>query len=57
MAYVIGPDCVLCGICEEHCPSLAIKFENEKFYIEKSECISCGSCAEVCLIGAITEEQ
>lgn len=55
MVYVIGSDCVLCGICELHCPISCIKFENEKFFIDGTECIDCGSCEEVCLIGAISE--
>ena len=56
MAYVIGRDCILCGICESHCPLGCIKFENEKFFIDRDCCTGCGSCEEVCLPGAISEE-
>jgi NAD-dependent dihydropyrimidine dehydrogenase PreA subunit len=56
MAKKIGPDCVVCGICETQCPVGAIKFENDNFYINSFECTDCGSCEEVCLVGAILPE-
>jgi NAD-dependent dihydropyrimidine dehydrogenase PreA subunit len=56
MAYTIGPDCVLCGICEGECPVSAIKFEDERFVIDSEACTDCGACEEVCLVGAITPD-
>lgn len=47
--------CILCGLCEKRCPTLAVtvdkKAETVKLLVFR--CISCGVCAEICPKDAI----
>jgi len=36
--------CVLCGNCQEICPTNAIKIENNKLTTDISKCNHCGKC-------------
>jgi len=52
MAYVIGEDCVGCGVCMDECPQSAIE-EGSIYKINAETCIDCGICADACPTGAI----
>lgn len=56
VVYQINPlRCWMCGRCTLHCPTGAIKFnENTGFlYIDTSLCNGCGVCVSYCPYGAI----
>lgn len=44
----IEEKCVGCGLCEEICPTDAIKVENGKVIFTREECILCGDCISSC---------
>ena len=46
--------CILCGICQSHCPQGAIESRGEKLEIRYRDCIRCFCCQEFCPQGAIT---
>lgn len=50
--------CVLCGICEKHCPTGVMttgnKQEGGTVTIDMDYCKGCGICADVCPQNAIT---
>lgn len=54
--YVIGEDCVLCGLCKESCPHSAVLEKRDGFYIENTLCQRCGTCIAVCPTGCIRVE-
>lgn len=54
--YVIGEDCVLCGLCQQSCPYGAVLEERDRFYIENTLCQKCGTCIAVCPTGCIRVE-
>ncbi|MCX7857105.1 MAG: 4Fe-4S binding protein [Deltaproteobacteria bacterium] len=45
--------CVMCGKCEEVCPTDAIHLSSGFVYIETDFCEECGICAANCPTGAI----
>lgn len=57
MAFVIGPDCVMCGTCVENCPAEAISEVEGKFVIDPEKCVSCGTCAENCPTKSIKNDE
>ncbi|MGQ9512190.1 NADH-ubiquinone oxidoreductase-F iron-sulfur binding region domain-containing protein [Thermodesulfitimonas sp.] len=54
--YVIGEDCVLCGLCQQSCPYGAVLEERDGFYIENTLCQKCGTCIAVCPTNCIRVE-
>jgi formate hydrogenlyase subunit 6/NADH:ubiquinone oxidoreductase subunit I len=66
---VDNPICVSCGVCEDICPTSAIKIEKANlinfpkslmtgeaplhFYVKVDDCLKCGLCRDVCLTDAI----
>lgn len=58
MAYVIGDDCIHCGMCASECPNFAIEQNDAGNYqINPAFCQSCGICAEICPTENITQKQ
>lgn len=55
-AYVIGPDCILCGLCRHSCPYGAVIERRDGFFIENALCKRCGTCLVVCPTGCIRVE-
>jgi formate hydrogenlyase subunit 6/NADH:ubiquinone oxidoreductase subunit I len=67
--HIDNPICVSCGVCEDVCPTSAIKVEKANlinfpkslttgeaplhFYVTVDDCIKCGLCRDVCLTDAI----
>ena len=48
--------CTGCGTCVKVCPSLVLKMENGKAFVDKPYyCLRCGHCGSVCPEGAISE--
>ncbi|MBI5373994.1 MAG: 4Fe-4S binding protein [Candidatus Schekmanbacteria bacterium] len=45
--------CVGCGGCVNQCPRLAIRFIDNKSYIDQMACVECGTCRAVCGVDAI----
>jgi uncharacterized protein (DUF362 family)/Pyruvate/2-oxoacid:ferredoxin oxidoreductase delta subunit len=46
--------CILCGVCQGHCPQAAIMMKGKKLEIRYRDCIRCFCCQEFCPQGAIT---
>jgi len=46
-------ECVGCGACVNMCPRLAIRFIDNKAYIDQESCIECGTCRAFCGAEAI----
>jgi uncharacterized protein (DUF362 family)/Pyruvate/2-oxoacid:ferredoxin oxidoreductase delta subunit len=40
--------CVLCGICRDACPPLAIEIKNSALTVDQGRCIRCWCCRELC---------
>jgi Fe-S-cluster-containing hydrogenase component 2 len=45
--------CVGCGACVNLCPRLAIRFVEDKSFIDQVSCIECGTCRAGCGVDAI----
>ena len=45
--------CVGCGACVNLCPRLAIRFIDNRSYIDELSCIECGTCRAACGVDAI----
>ncbi|MBN2107917.1 MAG: 4Fe-4S binding protein [Deltaproteobacteria bacterium] len=45
--------CVGCGACLNLCPRLAIRFIDDKSFIDQVSCIECGTCRAGCGVDAI----
>ncbi len=46
-------ECVGCGACLNLCPRLAIRFIDNRSYIDQASCIECGTCRAACGVEAI----
>lgn len=46
-------ECVGCGACVNLCPRLAIRFIDDRSYIDQLSCIECGTCRAACGVDAI----
>ncbi len=46
--------CAGCGVCEQNCPTGAIRVVGGKATVNGSLCNGCGTCVEVCPVGALT---
>lgn len=57
MAYIIGDNCITCGVCEAECPEGAIYLGPKHFEVDPSKCKNCGSCTNVCPVGAPQPEE
>jgi Pyruvate/2-oxoacid:ferredoxin oxidoreductase delta subunit len=52
---VINADeCIVCGVCQGHCPRNAIERTGNRLSIRYRDCIRCFCCQEFCPQGAIT---
>jgi len=40
--------CVLCGICRDACPPVAIEIKNSALTVDQERCIRCWCCRELC---------
>jgi len=40
--------CVLCGICRDACPPVAIEIKNSALIVDQGRCIRCWCCRELC---------
>jgi Pyruvate/2-oxoacid:ferredoxin oxidoreductase delta subunit len=40
--------CVLCGICRDACPPVAITIQNSALSVDNARCIRCWCCRELC---------
>ncbi len=49
----IGENCVLCGLCQKHCPAGAISLGKSKANIDPEKCIGCAECLAFCRYGAV----
>lgn len=56
MAHVISSECILCGACEDECPTGAISEGDTQYVIDPDACIDCGVCVDVCPVDAISQE-
>jgi uncharacterized protein (DUF362 family)/ferredoxin len=45
--------CVLCGICRDACPPVAIEIKNSALTVDQGRCIRCWCCRELCPHGAM----
>lgn len=45
--------CVNCYLCEENCPTEAIKVEDGKIILDDDNCIRCIECTQHCPVGAL----
>ena len=48
--------CVGCGACVNLCPRVAIRFIDNRSYIDALSCIECGTCRAGCGVDAIYSE-
>jgi Fe-S-cluster-containing hydrogenase component 2 len=46
-------ECVGCGACVNLCPRLAIRFIDDRSFIDQLACIECGTCRAACGVDAI----
>ncbi len=46
-------ECVGCGACVNLCPRLAIRFIDDRSFIDQLSCIECGTCRAACGVDAI----
>lgn len=57
MTYVIGDNCLHCGMCASECPNFAISLNGAGNYqIDSEICQSCGLCSEICPTENIVEK-
>jgi len=54
--YVIGADCVMCGLCKLSCREGAVIETRDGYHIEPVRCSRCGTCLAVCPTGCIRIE-
>ncbi len=45
--------CVLCGVCRDACPPVAITIQNSALSVDKARCIRCWCCRELCPLDAM----
>lgn len=45
--------CLLCGICRDACPPVAITIQNSALSVDNARCIRCWCCRELCPYGAM----
>ncbi len=43
-----GKNCVLCGVCRDACPPVAITIKNSALSVDNARCIRCWCCRELC---------
>ncbi|MEW6181776.1 MAG: NADH-quinone oxidoreductase subunit NuoF [Bacillota bacterium] len=55
-SYVIGEDCVQCGLCRQSCSHGAIIETRDRYYIDNVLCQKCGTCLAVCPTGCVLVE-
>lgn len=46
--------CVHCHACENSCPKQAIRFEDNRFRMDRTLCDACGKCVRECLPGSLS---
>ncbi|MEW6230645.1 MAG: NADH-ubiquinone oxidoreductase-F iron-sulfur binding region domain-containing protein, partial [Bacillota bacterium] len=54
--YVIGEDCVMCGLCKQSCAYGAVIETRDGYHIEPVLCKRCGTCLAVCPTGCVRIE-
>jgi dihydroorotate dehydrogenase (NAD+) catalytic subunit len=45
--------CKYCDLCVKACMYHAIRFADEKFFLDRESCVSCGLCTTVCIYNAL----
>ena len=53
MVYVDGAQCTGCGICEDHCPTGAIRLVEGVATVDPTKCTQCEACLKACPHGAV----
>lgn len=46
--YIIGENCIGCGICTKVCPKSCIKVENKRAVQDNTNCLTCLACVNAC---------
>jgi uncharacterized protein (DUF362 family)/Pyruvate/2-oxoacid:ferredoxin oxidoreductase delta subunit len=49
--------CVLCGICRDACPPVAITIQNSALSVDNARCIRCWCCRELCPHNAMSTKR
>ena len=47
-----APLCSDCGLCENVCPTAAIRKEGERYHLDAEKCINCSICTATCSTGS-----
>lgn len=56
MAFeIIADKCILCRMCDIHCPADAIKYGENGYAILQDRCVQCGTCLNYCNMDAIVD--
>lgn len=53
-AVVLKDNCIGCGTCERHCPSVAIQMVDGKPAVNEARCLGCGACEYYCPARPVT---
>jgi len=62
MATMITDDCIVCGACEDECPTSAISLGEPVFIIDPERCTECvgynetQKCADVCPVDCCVQD-
>ncbi len=54
--FVIGEECIGCGICAEHCPQHCIA-PGQPYVIAQEHCLHCGNCLAHCPVSAVRRRE
>lgn len=56
--YLDNNECIACGACAENCPTLTLRYQDNKrmrsFYYSHYQCIICSTCVSICPVSAVS---